>query len=149
VVEPGELRRAVRRSTGSWILDSGQLTGGANVVFDCVGNSSSVADALAVAAPGGTVVLVGMAGHVDIDLTGLWQREVRLVGAYAYGPEPSRGGRHSFPLAMDLIDNAGLERLVSAAYPLDRHTEAIEHAAEAGRRGAAKVVFDLRHEKRR
>ncbi len=149
VVEPGDLRRAVRRATGSWILDSGQLTGGADVVFDCVGNSGSLSDALAVAAPGGTVVLVGMAGHVDVDLTGLWQREVRLAGAYAYGPEPSRGGRHSFTLAMELVDNAGLERLVSATYPLDRYAEAIEHAAEAGRRGAVKVAFDLRHEKRR
>jgi threonine dehydrogenase-like Zn-dependent dehydrogenase len=149
VVEPGELRRAVRRATGSWILDSGQLTGGADVVFDCVGTSASLSDALAVAAPGGTVVLVGMPGHVDIDLTGLWQREVRLAGAYAYGPEPAHDGRHSFSLAMELVDNAGLERLVSATYPLDRYAEAIEHAAEAGRRGAVKVAFDLRHEKRR
>ncbi len=39
VVEPGELRRAVRRASGSWILDTGQLTGGAPVVWDCVGSS--------------------------------------------------------------------------------------------------------------
>jgi threonine dehydrogenase-like Zn-dependent dehydrogenase len=149
VVEPDELRRAVRRATGSWILDSGQLTGGADVVFDCVGSSDSLSDALAVTAPGGTVVLLGMPGQVDVDLTGLWQREVRLAGAYAYGPEPAAGGRHSFSLAMDLVENAGLERLVSATYPLDRYSEAIEHAAQAGRRGAVKVAFDLRHEKRR
>ena len=80
VVDPGELRRAVRRATGSWILDNGQLTGGAPVVFDCVGSAASIADALAVTAPGGTVVLLGMPGHVGVDLTGLWQREIRLVG---------------------------------------------------------------------
>jgi threonine dehydrogenase-like Zn-dependent dehydrogenase len=149
VVAPGELRRAVRRATGSWILDSGQLTGGAGVVFDCVGNSDSLRDALAVTAPGGTIVLLGMPGQVDVDLTGLWQREVRLAGAYAYGTEPAAGGRHSFALAMDLVEKAGLERLVSASYPLERYPEAIEHAAQAGRRGAVKVAFDLRHEKRR
>src|SRR5262249_27404735 len=60
VVEPGELRRAVRRATGSWILDNGQLTAGAPAVFDCVGNAASIADALAVTAPGGAVVLLGM-----------------------------------------------------------------------------------------
>jgi threonine dehydrogenase-like Zn-dependent dehydrogenase len=149
VVEPGELRRAVRRATGSWILDSGQLTGGADIVFDCVGSDDSIADALAVAAPGATVVLLGMPGHVGLDLTGLWQREVRLVGAYAYGPEPAAGGRHSFALSMDVIERAGLERLVSAVYPLDRYSDAIEHAATAGRRGAVKVAFDMRNEKRR
>ena len=149
VVEPGELRRAVRRATGSWILDNGQLTGGAPVVFDCVGSAGSLSEALAVVAPGGTVVLIGMAGHVDVDLTGLWQREVRLAGAYAYGPEPSAGGRHSFDLSMEVVDAAGLSRLVSARYTLDRYADAIEHAAAAGRRGSVKVTFDMRSEKRR
>jgi threonine dehydrogenase-like Zn-dependent dehydrogenase len=149
VAEPVELRRAVRRATGSWILDTGQLTGGAAVVFDCVGSSASLADALTIAAPGGTIVLLGMPGHVGVDLTGLWQREVRLVGAYAYGVEPLAGGRHSFDLAMEVVAGAGLERLVSATYPLDRFAEAVEHAATAGRRGVVKVAFDLRPEKRR
>lgn len=149
VVEPGELRRAVRRATGSWMLDNGQLTGGVDLVFDCVGSAESIAEALAVAAPGATVVLAGMPAPVGIDLTPLWQREVRLVGAYAYGPEPARQGRHSFDLAMEVVAAAGLERLVSAAYPLDRYADAMEHAASAGRRGAAKIVFDLRNERRR
>jgi threonine dehydrogenase-like Zn-dependent dehydrogenase len=149
VAEPSELRRAVRRRTGSRLLDNGQLTGGVPVVFDCVGSAGSIADALAVVAPGGTIVLLGMPGHVGVDLTGLWQREVHLVGAYAYGPEPARAGRHSFDLAMDLVEVADLGRLVSASYPLDRHVEAIDHAASAGRRGATKVVFDLRGAKRR
>ncbi len=149
VVEPGELRRAVRRATGSWILDSGQLTGGAGVVFDCVGSAESIGEALAVAAPGGTVVLLGMPGHVGVDLTPLWQREIHLAGAYAYGPEPAAGGRHSFDLAMDVVDAAGLHRLVTTTYPLDRYPDAIEHAGSAGRRGAVKVAFDLRPEKRR
>ena len=149
VVEPAELRRAVRRSTGSWILDQGQLTGGAGTVWDCVGSAESIAESLAVAAPGGTVVLAGMPGHVGVDLTAMWQREIRLVGAYAYGPEPAAGGRHSFDLAMDVVEQAGLERLVSAAYPLERFADAIDHASHAGGRGATKIVFDLRREKKR
>jgi threonine dehydrogenase-like Zn-dependent dehydrogenase len=149
VAEPAELRRAVRRRTGSWMRSDGQLTGGAPVVIDCVGSAASLADALAVVGPGGTVVMVGMPGRVDVDLTGLWQREISLVGAYAYGPEPSAGGRHSFELAFELVEAAGLERLVSAAYSLQHHADAINHAATAGRRGATKVVFDLRHDKRR
>jgi threonine dehydrogenase-like Zn-dependent dehydrogenase len=149
VVDPGELRRAVRRASGSWILDTGQLTGGAPIVWDCVGSSASITEALAVAAPGGTVVLVGMPGRVDVDLTGLWQREIHLIGAYAYGPEPAAEGRHSFDLAVDVVEAAGLQQLVSATYTLDRYPDAIEHAAAAGRRGAVKVAFDLRGEKRR
>jgi threonine dehydrogenase-like Zn-dependent dehydrogenase len=149
VVRPGELRRAVRRATGSWILDNGQLTGGAGTVYDCVGSAESIAESLAVAAPGSTVVLVGMPGPLGVDLTPLWQREVRMVGAYAYGPEPAAGGRHSFDLATEVVQAARLERLVSAAYTLDRFADAIDHASHAGGRGAAKIVFDLRNERRR
>jgi hypothetical protein len=50
---------------------------------------------------------------------------------------------------MMVVEGAGLDRLVSAAYPLERFGDAIDHAANAGRRGAFKVVFDLRGEKRR
>ncbi len=149
VAEPGELRRAVRRRTGSWMLDNGQLTGGAHVTFDCVGSAASLAEALAVTAPGGTIVALGMPGELTVDLTPLWQREVNLVGSYTYGPEPAAGGRHSFDLAFGLVERARLERLVGATYPLDRHVDAIAHAGAAGRRGTVKVAFDLRHEKRR
>jgi hypothetical protein len=33
---------------------------------------------------------------------------------------------------------------VSATYRLDDYSEAIAHAASAGRRGAVKIAFDLR-----
>jgi hypothetical protein len=91
-----------------------------------------------------------MPGSVHVDLTGLWQREVSVKGAYAYGTERVKGKeRRTFDLAFDLVGDAGLGRLVSAAYPLDRYRDAIEHAATAGRRGAVKVAFDLRKEKKR
>ena len=154
VCAPGEVRRAVRRTTGSLALGDGpvaRLTGGADGVLDCVGSEASLADALDVTRPGGQVTLVGMAGVTRLDLTGLWQRELRLAGAYAYGTEVLADGtrRRTFDLAFELVAQAGLDRLVSAAYPLDRYKEAIAHAAAAGTRGAVKVCFDLRDEKER
>ena len=32
---------------------------------------------------------------------------------------------------------------MSATYPLARYEDAIDHAADAGRRGAVKIAFDL------
>jgi threonine dehydrogenase-like Zn-dependent dehydrogenase len=146
VVEPGEVRRAVRRISRSPMV--GDSVGeGADLVYDCVGSADSIDDALAVVRPREQLVLVGMPGRVAVDLTALWHKEIRLVGAYAYGRE--EGGDRTFDLAFDLVRDARLERLVSAAYPLDRYREAIDHAANAGSRGAVKVVFDLRGEKRR
>jgi threonine dehydrogenase-like Zn-dependent dehydrogenase len=94
--------------------------------------------------PGGTIVLVGMAATVQVDLTPLWQKQVRLQGAYAYGTEPALGGTRTFTAATDLVASKDLGRLLSATYPLDRYADAIDHAAHAGRRGAVKVAFDLR-----
>ncbi|HYA44247.1 MAG TPA: zinc-binding dehydrogenase, partial [Acidimicrobiales bacterium] len=131
------------------VLDSGQLSAGAPLVIDCAGTASSLAGALAVTAPGGTVLLAGMPGPTSVDLTPLWQREVRLAGTYTYGPEPLAGGRHSFDLAFEIAEAVRLERLLSATYPLERSAEAIEHAAAAGRRGAIKIAFDMRGERRR
>ena len=94
-------------------------------------------------------MLVGMPGMTKVDLAPLWQREVRLRGAYAYGSETRpEGARSTFDLAFELVAAAGLERLVSAAYPLDRYEEAVAHAGAAGRRGSVKIVFDLRRPSR-
>jgi len=149
VVEPNETIRAVRRATGS-LRVGGALSGGVDVVVDCVGSEASLAEDLAVVRPGGTIVLLGMPASVTVDLTPLWQRQITLRGSYAYGIEQVDGEqRRTFDLAFELVAEAGLERLVSATYPLDRYREAIDHAANAGRRGAVKVTFDLRGEKRR
>ena len=143
VVDPREVRRAVRRFCGCRMLGD-YLSGGVDITIDAVGNPGSVADAIAITRPRGRVVLLGMPESARIDLTGLWHRETELVGAYTYGTETLHGGRTatSFEMAFDLVASANLEQLVSARYPLHRYREAIAHAAEAGARGAIKVVFE-------
>ncbi len=146
VVDPDEVARAVRRSTGTKALGPpDRLTGGADVVIDCVGSAESLATALAVTRPRGRTVLVGMPGVQRVDLTPLWQREIQLAGAYAYGTETVDGAAvRTFELAAELVAAADLGRLVTATYPLDRYTDALAHAAAAGSRGAVKIAFDLR-----
>jgi threonine dehydrogenase-like Zn-dependent dehydrogenase len=150
VCEPDEMPRLVRRVTGSMAYGT-QLTGGADGVLDCVGSDSSIEQSLAVVKPRGRVTLVGMPAVVKLNLTTLWHRETELAGAYAYGTETLADGtrRRTFDMAFDLVRDAKLGRLVSAAYPLADYKAAIEHAANAGRRGAVKVAFDLRAEKER
>lgn len=136
VVAPDELARAARSATGSMVIGE-HLTCGIDLVYDCVGSEDSLRQALQVVSPGGTIVLVGMPASVTLDLTSLWHREVSLRGSYAYT-------REDFAAALDLVRDADLGRLVSATYPLARFEDAIEHAANAGGRGAVKIAFDLR-----
>ena len=145
VVAPDELGRAIRRVTGCMAVGD-HLSGGADVVVDAVGNGASIVQSIGVCRPRGRVVLVGMPATERVNLTHLWHRETELVGAYTYGTE-QLGGRsvRTFELAFELAAEAGLDRLLSATYPLSRYREAIVHAAEAGRRGAIKVAFDIRN----
>jgi threonine dehydrogenase-like Zn-dependent dehydrogenase len=136
VCNTDELPRWVRSATGSLVFGD-QLTCGAPHVIDCVGSSASLQQALQVVAPGGEVQVVGMPGNVSLELTSLWHRETAIRGCYAYT-------RPDFDTAIDLVRRFDLGRLVSATYSLKDYTDAIAHAAQAGRRGAVKIAFDLR-----
>ena len=120
------------------------LAGGADITIDAIGNAASIEQAIGITRPRGRVVMVGMPGKVNIDLTALWHRETEMVGAYTYGTDTWTDGTtiSSFERAMELTSSADLGRLVSAKYPLNRYKDAISHAAQAGARGSVKVVFE-------
>jgi threonine dehydrogenase-like Zn-dependent dehydrogenase len=165
---PEQLSRAVRRHSHSLSFggapgETVTLSGGADVVLDCVGSAESITQSLAMVRPRGTVALVGMPGKVTVDLAPLWHREVRLAGAYAYGTEtvPPLGAASgaaaaaeaatsvptavpTFDLAFEVVAALGTGSLVSATYPLARFEDAVAHAGAAGRRGAVKIAFDIR-----
>jgi len=145
VVPSAELARAVRRESGCHVVGD-YLSGGCHATIDAVGSADSIMDCLKFTRPRGRVVLLGMPAIVSLDLTGLWHRETALVGAYTYGTESMPDGtrKHTFDLAIETAAECQLERLVSASYRLDDYKDAIAHAAASGRRGAVKIVFDLR-----
>lgn len=149
VVGPDEVKRAVRRVTGCSMIGN-DLSGGADVTIDAVGSSASITTSLSITRPRGRIVLLGMPGVTKVDLTPLWHRETEIVGSYTYGTEHLTNGEtaKSFDMAVELVSDLEMGRLVSATYRLDDYREAIRHAAEAGPRGAVKVAFDLRSEKR-
>jgi threonine dehydrogenase-like Zn-dependent dehydrogenase len=133
--------RTLRRSTGAFLAhpERGEefLLGGADVAFECTAGSG-LDTALRAVRAGGTVVLSGMP-NAGADLTPVWFRELKLIGAYA------SAGR-DFTDALALAQVAPLAGYVDAVYPLARWREAIGHASAAGRLGTVKVAFDPRRE---
>jgi hypothetical protein len=69
-------------------------------------------------------------------------------GAGSGSGSGSGDGVSTFALALELAGALGTGRLVSATYPLTRFEEAVAHAGAAGRRGAVKIAFDVREEKK-
>ena len=147
VVAPAEVFQRVRFATAARRLDGmnrSLLLGGADVTFECVGRAESLNDAVRFTREGGTVVAVGMPGEEKVDWAPIWQRELKVMGAYAYGSEPARKGQKTFVLALEAAPGLDLGSLVGPLFGLGDYRDAIAYAMSAGRLGAVKVAFDLR-----
>ncbi|HEV2218677.1 MAG TPA: zinc-binding dehydrogenase [Candidatus Dormibacteraeota bacterium] len=147
VIAPGDAFQRIRFATAARRLDGvdrSLLLGGADITFECVGRADSLSDAVRFTREGGVVVAVGMPGDERVDWAAIWQRELTVMGAYAYGAEPKRKGRRTFELALEAAPELHLERLVGPLFSLGDYRDGITYAMSAGRLGAVKVAFDLR-----
>ena len=145
VVAPAEVFQRIRFATSARRLDGPDrplLLGGADLTFECTGTAAGLNDAVRFTRGGGKVIAVGMPGEEKVDWGPIWQRELTVRGAYAYGVEA--GGRRTFDLALEAAGELGLERLTGPVYGLAAYRDAIVYALRAGRMGAVKVGFDLR-----
>jgi threonine dehydrogenase-like Zn-dependent dehydrogenase len=147
VISPNEVFQRVRFATGARRLEGmnrSLLLGGADVTFECVGRADTLNDAVRYTREGGTVIAVGMPGEEKVDWAPIWQRELTVMGAYAYGAEPKKKGRRTFELALEAAPELHLETLTGPLFGLGEYRDAIAYAMSAGRLGAVKVAFDLR-----
>lgn len=130
------------------LLGSRHRRGGFETVYECVGMKTTVDSALRWTREKGTLVLIGNAGKIDgLDLTLVWSREVRLQGAIGYGMDEWRGERaHTFEwLARWLGPHGGAaETLVTHAFPLERHAEALRSVLDRSSGQSVKVLIDPR-----
>ena len=147
VISPAEVFQRIRFATGARRLDGmnrSLLLGGADVTFECVGRADALNDAVRFTREGGSVVAVGMPGEERVDWAPIWQRELTVMGAYAYGAEPKKKGKRTFQLALEAAPELHLETLTGPTFGLGEYRDAIAYAMSAGKLGAVKVAFDLR-----
>ena len=142
----GQLADEVGAKVLSVIRGKPAVAGGFSVVFECVGTSAALEDAMRWTMENGTLVGLGMPSDAKADLTPLWHQEVRFTGSYAYAIERT-GDKEmkTFELAKDLMKDgnfrSGVSSLVSHRFPIKRYREAIVKAGRAGRLGGGKMVF--------
>ncbi|TAN33964.1 zinc-binding alcohol dehydrogenase [bacterium] len=147
VIAPADVFQRIRFATGARRLEGMNrplLLGGADLTFECVGRADSLNDAVRFTREGGTVVAVGMPSEEKVDWAPIWQRELTVTGAYAYGSEAKRKGKRTFELALEAAPELHLDKLTGPLFGLGEYRDAIAYAMSAGRLGAVKVAFDLR-----
>ncbi|WP_078596421.1 zinc-dependent alcohol dehydrogenase [Evansella clarkii] len=120
--------------------------GGADIVYECVGNKKSLHDSLRFARKGGKVVLIGLAGFIDnLDMTMIWLNELEVKGTFAYGMDELNGEKkRTLQIAVDLMQSgkADLSLLVSHRFPIDNYREALSTAGNKKKGKTMKVVFE-------
>ena len=121
-----------------------ELTGGRGVdqVYECVGGeTSAVAESLAMCATGGSVIMLGGASTPKpIDLQAMLLKEANLLACNSYATE---GTRREFAIALQLL-SAGQVRhdtLVTQRFAPREYQRALAAAMARGEHGVIKAVF--------
>lgn len=123
------------------------VSGGYDVVFECVGSSQSLTEGLKFAAARGQVVMVGTAHGRGADLTPVWFRELHVLGAYGRQEEHFAGRRiGTYQLVHELMISGklGVQSLLTHTFGIGRWREAFGVAMYKGRHRAIKVALDFR-----
>jgi threonine dehydrogenase-like Zn-dependent dehydrogenase len=119
--------------------------GGADIVYECVGNEGSIDDALRFTRGGGTVVLVGLAAIPKrVDWTPIWLNELTVKGSVWGGTEAFQGRRvRTSQLALEWMAEGRIDlaSMVTHRFRLDDYRRALAATANKGRRQVIKSVF--------
>ena len=122
------------------------LMGGMDVVYDVVGASGTLGNALRWTRARGTVVLVGVHLHrMALDLTPVWYHVVDLLGAVGHDVVTWQGEPLStFGLAMRWLREGKLEArgLLTHRFPLEAYRQAFTVAVEKGKHRSVKVALE-------
>ncbi len=132
------------------ILGDPLVSGGAEVVYECVGHTASLRTGIRFTREGGTMVLLGLAAvPKGVDWAPIWMKEIAIHGSYAYGFDVYQGRRvRTFQLALDLMagGKVDLSPLVTHRFRLDDYKKALETAAHKSRHRVVKAVFTFQHD---
>jgi threonine dehydrogenase-like Zn-dependent dehydrogenase len=143
ILSPGDGYRGVAEASGgkffSAPLNKGIVVGGFDIIYDCVGNASTLNDCLRWVKARGKVVLVGSHLHpmTDLDLVPIWYHQVELVGVIAHGIEHCGGDeKHTYEWVFEFMKQ-GLyptDGFITHRFPLEDYKQAIA-VADGHKRG--------------
>jgi threonine dehydrogenase-like Zn-dependent dehydrogenase len=133
---------------GTWsdcfLPTSRMLVGGADIVFDSVGSTETLANAMKFTRPHGTLVVVGIGYPKRLDWTPVWLQEMRILGSVGQGWESWQGERlHTSVLVHRLIQEGRLDPtpMLTHRFDLADYGRAFATALGKGQSQAVKVAF--------
>jgi threonine dehydrogenase-like Zn-dependent dehydrogenase len=124
------------------------LVGGMPRVYECVGSSETLDDALHLAATGGKVIVVSVPGIAKgVDWTAVFSKELQLGASSVYHHVEPYGGRtwRAFDLALDLMSRGEVDLgwMVTHRYPLAAYKQAFSELGDRRCHAIIKAVFEF------
>ncbi|MCD4824513.1 MAG: zinc-binding dehydrogenase [Phycisphaerae bacterium] len=123
------------------------LSGGYDLVFDCVGSRQSVMECMKWTRARGQVILIGTLQKGLLDLTPIWFRELKVVGCYGRQMEHYQGGRkNTYKIVLDWITEGrmNLDGMLTHIFRLGDYKKALRAALYKADHESIKVAFDFR-----
>ena len=123
------------------------ISGGYDVVFDCVGSRQSLDESLRWTRGRGQVIFVATGHGGGADLTAIWFRELTVVGAWGRQLEDFEGRRiGTYQLVQEMICDGRVKTdgLLTHEFDLRNYKQALRVAMNKPAHSAVKVAFDFR-----
>ena len=123
------------------------LSGGYDVVIDCVGSKRSLTECLKWTASRGQVIMLATGSGRGVDLTPIWFTELTVFGTYGRQTENYQGRAiGTYPLVHELMLAGKLDvaPMLTHRFPLAEYRRAFEVGLNKSAHKAVKVAFDMR-----
>jgi threonine dehydrogenase-like Zn-dependent dehydrogenase len=148
VILEGDPYESVAGLTGARLyrgpLGNNVLMGGFDLIYDCVGQSATLHDALRWLRSRGDYVMIGnQLTPVRFDQTPIWNQEIKVTGVNAHGCETYQGEKiSSFDLTIRMITQGivNLDGFITHRFPLKDYREAFRRI-HSGREKIIKAVL--------
>jgi len=124
------------------------LTGGYDVVYDCVGSSVALTECLKWTRARGQVVIVATGAGRNVDMTPIWFQELTVIGAYGRHAESVDGrdiGEYQLVHELLLAGKLDVDGMLTHVFPLGDYRKAFDVAMHKSAHRAIKVALDFRY----
>ncbi|MFX1326520.1 MAG: zinc-binding dehydrogenase [Promethearchaeota archaeon] len=139
-------KRLGARTVTPPMQDPAPIGGGADIIYDCVGNPSSLTTSLRLVKPKGWLVLIGQPAILELDWTPLFIKEITVIASNTFGSEIIEGKKkRTLQIALDLISTRKVDvsEFITHKFFLEDYKEALQIASNKSIYGAIKVVFEF------
>jgi len=141
--------KKIARKLGSRLLSppmeiSYPVGGGADIVFDSVGNATSLTDSLRLVKSKGTVVLIGYPSYIETNWAPIIAKEITLMGSNIFGHDTLNGERKpTMKIALDLISSgkANVKDFITHKFKIEDYKDALDTAIDKGGKNIIKAAF--------